>query len=95
MPDADAAVPADIDTKDKLIKFCVEESIRENLGNGLFFFEMKRLWNDPLFAYLKAGYGHKVHGTNTVYPFTESHLEVNIPEAVLKWNKNWNNGSSN
>lgn len=95
MPEEDAAVPADIDTKDELIKFCVEESIRENLGNGLFFFEMKRLWNDPLFAYLKAGYGHKVHGTTTVYPFTESHLEVNIPEAVLKWNTNWNNGSSN
>lgn len=90
MPAADAPVPAEIDTKDKLIRFCVEERIRECLGQGLFFFEMKRLWNDPLFADLKAGYGHKVYGTDTVYPFTEDNLEVNIPESVLKWNTNWN-----
>lgn len=91
MPAEDAPVPAEIDSRDALIKFCVEEGIREHLGDGLFFFEMKRLWSDPLFAYLKAGYGHKVVGTDIYYPFAEENLEVNIPESVLKWNTNWNN----
>ena len=91
MPAEDAPVPAEIDTRDKLIRFCVEESIRERLGEGLFFFDMKRLWNDPLFADFKANYGHKIVDTDDYYPFTEEHLEVNIPESVLKWNSNWNN----
>ena len=91
MPVEDATVPAEIDTRDKLIRFCVEESIREHLGEGLFFFDMKRLWNDPLFTDFKTNYGHKIEGTDNYYPFAEENLEVNIPESVLKWNTNWNN----
>lgn len=83
------AVPAEINTKDKLIRYCVEEWIRENLGTGKFYFEMKRLWNDPLFQDLKADYKHEVIGTDEVYQFTESQLEMKIPASVLKWNSNW------
>ena len=83
------AVPADVDTKEEYIKFAVEEWIRENLGNGKFYFEMKRLWNDPQFQYLKAEYQHEVLGTEQVYPFTEAQLEMKIPTSVLKWNTNW------
>lgn len=90
MPVADAPVPSSIDTKDKLIRFCVEENIREHLGDGLFYFDMKRLWSDPLFADLKPDYCHEIIGTSEKYPFTEAQLEVKIPEAVLKWNTNWN-----
>ena len=86
----DAPVPAEVDTKDKLVRFCVEESIREHLGDGLFFFEMKRLWDDPLFADLKANYEHKIIGTGESFQFGEENLEVNIPQYVLKWNTNWN-----
>ena len=90
MPAEDAPVPAEVDTKDKLVRFCVEESIREHLGDGLFFFEMKRLWDDPLFADLKANYEHKIIGTSESFQFGEENLEVNIPQYVLKWNTNWN-----
>ncbi len=83
------SVPAEINTKDKLIRYAFEEWLRENLGTGKFYFEMKRLWNDPLFQDLKADYKHEIIGTNEVYPFTEAQLEMPIPKSVLKWNTNW------
>ncbi len=91
MPASDAAVPADIDTKDKLIRFCVEERIREELGTGLFFFEMRRLWDDPLFQDLKADYGHEVVGTSEKYELTEDNLVMMIPTKVMSWNPDWEN----
>ncbi len=89
MPATDAKVPTQIDTKEKLIIFCIEENIRENLGNGLLFFEQKRLWNDPLFAYYKADYNHVIIGTSQKYPFTEDQLKMQLPKPVIRWNPNW------
>lgn len=89
MPLSDASVPSSIDTKEELVRFSVEEIIRENLGNGLFFFQMKRLWNDSAFSDLKIDYIHKIEGTSESFPFTESQLEVKIPKSVLNWNTNW------
>lgn len=89
MPTEDAPVPAEVDSKEKLIKFCVEESIREHLGDGHFYFTMKRLWNDTLFTDLKAGYCHKIIDTGESFLFKDENLEMNIPETVLKWNNYW------
>jgi len=92
MPEAVAAVPETVATKDQLIRFCVEERIREILGTGKFFFEMRRLWNDPLFADYKADYKHEIVDAagNETYPLTEDRLVMRIPPEVLNWN-DWEN----
>jgi len=88
MPEAFAAIPATVTTKDQLIRFCVEERIRELTGTGRFFFDMRRLWNDPLFADYKADYKHEIVDAsgNESFPLTEDRLVMRIPPEVMNWN---------
>lgn len=79
--DSLAAVPAE--DGDALIKFIVEERIREYMGFGNTWFDMRRLWEDPLFQDLKQMYVHTV-GDET-YTLTKERLTLRIPPSILQW----------
>ncbi len=81
-------VPANVTTKEDLIRFCIDEQTREFAGTGYRFYNVRRLWNDPLFQDQKP-ITHKV-GDKT-YTMKEQHLKHPFPETVLKWNENWRN----
>lgn len=87
MPAETAVIPDDIDNQEKLIRFVVEERLREYTMTGIRWFDMRRLWNDPLFQDLKSGYTH-TDGVNN-YTLTEDRLVYQIPPKVLVFNENW------
>lgn len=79
------AVP-EISNKNEMIIYCLEETIRKFVGTGYLFYTMRRLWNDPLFQYVKP-ITHTVG--SEVYTVTEEVLYNSIPETALIWNENW------
>lgn len=79
-------VPATVQTRDDLIRFCWDEQHREFLGGANRYYTLRRLWNDPLFQQEKP-ITHS-DGTQT-YTFEEDNLYLELPEGVLKWNENW------
>ena len=80
-------IPENINSKEDLIKFVVEERLREYMGTGHRWFDMRRLWNDPLFQDLKANYIH-TDELNT-FTLTEDRLVYRIPPSVMRFNSNW------
>lgn len=84
-----AAIPETVVSQDDLVRFIVEERTREFLLFGHRWFDMRRLWNDPLFQDMKAGYTH-TDGTKT-YTLTEARLTYRIPPAVMNFNPGWTN----
>lgn len=89
MPEDAAVIPANIDTQQKLIRFVVEERLREYMMTGMRWFDMRRLWNDPLFQDLKPEYTH-TDGQHQ-YTLTEERLVYRIPPKVLAFHENWQN----
>lgn len=89
MDDGHAAIPATVVTKDDYVRFAFEERMREQFGFGTSWFDMKRLWNDPLFQYLKPLYVHTV-GSET-YTFSEKALYINYPPTLLAWHPEYEN----
>lgn len=87
MPQEEAAIPGDIDTQPKLIRFVVEERLREYMMTGMRWFDMRRLWNDPLFQDLKQSYTH-TDGLSH-YTLSEDRLVYRIPPKVLAFNEIW------
>lgn len=87
MPQDEAVIPADINTKEKLIRFIIDERKREYIMTGLLWFDQRRLWNDPLFQQDKAKYTH-TDGQKT-YTLTEDRLTYRIPPKVLLYNQGW------
>ena len=81
------AIPQSIINQEDLVRFCVEERLREYMGTGHRWFDMRRLWHDPLFQHLKANYTH-TDGTTT-YTLTEKRLVMRIPSRVLDFNTTW------
>ena len=77
-------VPADVTTKDDLVKFCIDEERREFAGTGQRFYNVRRLWNDPLFQSQKP-ITHTI-GTTT-YTMTEQNLMTPLPETILIFNE--------
>ena len=77
------AIPETIVTADQMTVFAFEERMREQLGFGSSWFDMKRLWNDPLFQDLKQYYVHPVG--KTTYTLTEERLIMKIPPTVIAW----------
>ena len=57
--------------------------MREYIGYGNAWFDMRRLWNDPLFQDLKTMYVHSV-GEDT-YTLTKERLVLRIPPSILQW----------
>ena len=84
-----AVIPADITSQEKLIRFVVEERLREYMMTGIRWFDMRRLWNDPLFQDWKAEYTH-TDGEST-YALTEDRLVYQIPPKILVFNNDWQN----
>lgn len=89
MPDDEAEIPASVDSKEELIRFVVEERMREYMMSGMRWFDMRRLWNDPLFRQDKENYIH-TDGT-TLYRLTEDRITYRIPPRVMLYNKGWEN----
>ena len=87
MPAESAAIPASVVTDDDLVRFIVNERMREFMMTGLRWFDLRRLWNDPLFPDLKANCTH-TDGTNT-YTLTEERLTYRIPPQVLSFSTDW------
>ena len=87
MPAAEAAIPASVNSKEKLIRFVLEERTREFMMSGMRWFDIRRLWNDPLFQDDKKNYTHKV-GEQT-YTLTEDRLTYRIPPKVMSFNSGW------
>lgn len=83
MAATDAAVSGD------LVKSSVEERIREYMGFGNTWFDTRRLWNDPLFQYMKDWYTH-TDGVNE-YTLTRDRLTMEIPPVVLGWHPEYAN----
>ena len=79
-------VPASVKTKEELIRFCVEEQTREFVGTGYRFYNVRRLWNDPLFQDWKP-ITHTVG--KQVFTLREAQLKIAYPKAILNWNEDW------
>lgn len=77
------AIPADVVSKEDFVRFAFAERMREQFGFGTSWFDMKRLWDDPLFQDLKPLYTHTV-GSQT-YTLTEDRLYFAYPPTVLVW----------
>ena len=83
MDEGHAAIPADVVSQEDYIRFAFEERMREQFGFGTSWFDMKRVWNDPLFQYLKPLYVHTI-GAET-YTLTEDALYLHYPPTILAW----------
>ena len=93
MDEGHAAIPATVVSKDDFVRFAFEERMREQFGFGTSWFDMKRLWDDPLFQDLKPLYVHTV-GDET-YTFTERSLRMNYPPTVLAWHPEYAKSNNN
>ena len=83
MDEGHAAIPADVVSREDYVRFAFSERMREQFGFGTSWFDMKRLWDDPLFQDLKPLYVHTI-GKET-YTFTEDALYLKYPPTVLAW----------
>jgi len=83
------AIPTNVVSQDDLIRFMVQERLLEYMATGHRWFDMRRLWNDPLFQHLKENYTH-FDGTNT-WTLTEDRLVYRIPPSVILFNPNMPN----
>lgn len=87
MPAEQANVPSSVSTKDDLVKFAVAERIREQFGTGITWYDMRRLWDDPLFQDLKQYYT-RTDGTDS-FTLTKERLTMKIPPSVMIWNPDY------
>ena len=83
MDEGHEAIPSTVVSQDDYVRFAFEERMREQFGYGTSWFDMKRLWNDPLFQDLKSLYIHKLG--NETFTFTEDALYLDYPPTVLAW----------
>ncbi len=81
--------PADAPVSGDLVVAAVEERMREFIGFGNSWFDMRRLWNDPDFQYMKAWYTH-TDGT-TEYTLSADRLVMEIPPVILSWHPEYAN----
>lgn len=87
--DEAAAIPAEVATREDLIKFIVNERILEYPARGASVIDMKRLWNDPVFQFKKAAFTHTVVGGETYTMDASSQLTWKIPYTVKKYHSDW------
>lgn len=94
MPATDAVVPATIATnQNELIKFVIDERIREFASEGYRWFDMRRLAVDPLFAGIN--FKHTVYnadGSTTVYTLQlPNRLVLMFPRNIMDANPDMKN----
>ena len=80
MPAADA--PVLISDADSLVRFIVAERYREYALTGFNWFDVRRLWNDPLFT--NKSYIHT--DSAGTYTLTADRLVLKIPPKVMSYN---------
>ena len=86
MPVADAAVPSTTATdQGALIKFIIDERVREFALEGARWFDMRRLSVDPLFAGQTFTHTlYNIDNTTTVYTLEQpNRLTLQIPPAII------------
>jgi len=92
MSAADAAVPAGL-TQLQLIKFVLDERVREYAMQGYRWFDMRRLSVDPLFA--GATYKHVLYNAtatdSTQFTLRPERLTLRFPQAVIDQNPGMEN----
>ena len=90
MPPADAVVPtATAADKMLLLKFILDERIREYAVQGSRWFDMRRLSVDPLFP--AATYTHTLYsatGSTTTYQLKPERLTLRLPQKLIDQNPN-------
>ncbi|MDN5287872.1 MAG: RagB/SusD family nutrient uptake outer membrane protein [Mucilaginibacter sp.] len=93
MPAADAPVPAaTAGVQLSLLKFILDERIREYAVQGSRWFDMRRLSVDPLFP--AATYTHTLYsatGATTVYTLKPERLTLRLPQKLIDQNPNMEN----
>jgi hypothetical protein len=94
MPPADATVPpATANDQTSLIKFIVDERIREFARDGYRWFDMRRLSVDPLFA--GETFTHTIYnedGTTSVYTLNQpNRLVLQVPPKIAITNPDFKN----
>jgi len=94
MPVADAVVPADTAmNRTALIKFIIDERVREFAGEGMRWFDMRRLSVDPLFK--NTPYTHLMFeedGSSSTYTLRQpDRLTMQIPPYIMNRNQNMPN----
>lgn len=69
-----------------ILKWVLEERIKEFVASGHRWLDMRRLWNDPVGSTL-------INKTRTLdgktYTLTENRLTVRIPEYIMEFNPSW------
>lgn len=81
--DSNTSAAVTVEDGDALIRFAVDERMREHMGYGNTWFDMRRLWDDPLFQDMKQMYVHTVG--EEVYTLTEERLTMRIPPSIKQW----------
>jgi hypothetical protein len=82
-------VPATVvDQKDPLIRFIIDERVREFAFDGWRWFDMRRLSVDPLFS--SNTYSHTLYtaagAVSTTYTLTADRLTLRFPQKVMDLN---------
>lgn len=85
MPEADAAVTAT--TQDDMVRFVLDERVREFAGTGMRWFDMRRLADDPKYNNIE---NTRTYGNETL-TLTKERLTLRIPAKILKFNPNMKN----
>lgn len=83
MDEGHEAIPSEIVSKEDFVRFAFDERMREQFGFGTSWFDMKRVWDDPLFQDLKPLYTHTV-GSQT-YTLSADALYMAYPPTVTAW----------
>ena len=81
MPASSATV--DITDQNEMIRFIIDERLREYACTGVFWFDIRRLWNDPLFS--DRTYTHTDIDGST-YTLSADRLVLRIPPEILQYN---------
>jgi len=93
MPAADATVPAATANQQfSLLKFILDERIREYAVEGYRWFDMRRLSVDPLFA--STTFTHSLYsatGTTTTFQLKPERLTLRLPQKIIDQNPNIEN----
>lgn len=95
MPEADANVPvAVVSDKNNLVKFILEERLREFALQGYRWFDMRRLSIDPEYS-STVGYTHKVYdaegNVTETFTLTPERLVMQFPKKIMDENSGMEN----
>lgn len=81
MPASDAIVP--VTTQEAMVRFVLAERQREFAATGYRWFDMRRLWDDPVYGNT-IDPSHRIDGTT--YTLRRERLTMRIPPQVMAYN---------